>query len=642
VRRGRFGFRSGAAAWTPASLGAALKGWYVADTDVFSDAGTTPATDGQTVQQWNDQSGNGDHISQATGGDRPAFRATGINHLPGVHFEALYLATAADAVTLGGDELSVFLAIQANEIQSNGRIVSFIATGQSEDWNTVLSAVVLMGKSGTNAGPYRNGEKGSFTIDQDTPIRIGVVFDGTDCTTYLDNVGQTPVGSTGTFGATGTLGLGGRPDGGSRVSNVIVAAMIVTDSAVSLADRAKIDTYLLSKIQHVPFITTVATHHNNEGTTLAIPLTATSSLDEAVTWSITGGAQSANFELSGSLLRRASNATGTFTGSDEVVSVRATGDDTGLTSDLTITVRVGDLNAGATKDIIIVSDAGADADDMAAFGVAIKRHLDGNINILAAISSSNLDSGAGCIRATLDHYGLPGVPVGAYQGTTGGYTDVYSEEVRDEFGTPGLSRTAFVDSTTLLRQIAATATRDFDIVSIGSLSPLALFRQSAADVISASNGNTLATNSVTQLIVMAGDYPNGTNEFNMARDAASSKDVGDNWPTPVIWHGFSIGDSVTSGPPAGASGATDPIKRAYDLQGSPTRPSWDPLAVLYACDGAGSNFSMGGSDGTNTISLVGPGNNAWTSTAGNDSYVSTVASDAALGAEIDAILDALI
>jgi hypothetical protein len=37
----------------------------------------------------------------------------------------------------------------------------------------------------------------------------------------------------------------------------------------------------------------------------------------------------------------------------------------------------------------------------------------------------------------------------------------------------------------------------------------------------------------------------------------------------------------------------------------------------------------------------GAGDNAWTATAGNDSYVSKVASDATLGAELDAILAVL-
>ncbi len=237
------------AEWAPTDLGAALIAWYDANLEVFNDAGTTPATNTQAVQQWNDQSGNDYHLSNADSGTRPHYFTAGFNGVKGIRFEAQFLATAAAALALGGDELSVFLAIQINEVQGNGRIVSFIATGQAEDWNTVLSAVVCMGKSGTNIGPYRGtSDKGSFTVVQDAPITLGIVFDGVDATTYFDNVAQTsPVASTGTFGATGMLGLGARPDGASAVIDIVVAEMIVTNSAIAAGDRNDLEAYLVAK-----------------------------------------------------------------------------------------------------------------------------------------------------------------------------------------------------------------------------------------------------------------------------------------------------------------------------------------------------------------------------------------------------------
>lgn len=56
---------------------------------VYSDAGTTPAPDAGAVQQWNDLSGNGHHVSQATAGARPTYRAAveSLNGLPGVEFD---------------------------------------------------------------------------------------------------------------------------------------------------------------------------------------------------------------------------------------------------------------------------------------------------------------------------------------------------------------------------------------------------------------------------------------------------------------------------------------------------------------------------------------------------------------------------
>lgn len=74
-------------AWTPASV-SGLVVWFKADVAVYSDLGTTPITDGGSVEQWNDQSGNGFNFTQTTLGNRPTWsNTTGtINGLPIVKF----------------------------------------------------------------------------------------------------------------------------------------------------------------------------------------------------------------------------------------------------------------------------------------------------------------------------------------------------------------------------------------------------------------------------------------------------------------------------------------------------------------------------------------------------------------------------
>lgn len=60
--------------------------WLSADRDVFSDAGTTAASNGNNVQQWNDRSGNGRNASQATLANRPGYITGIINSLPVLSF----------------------------------------------------------------------------------------------------------------------------------------------------------------------------------------------------------------------------------------------------------------------------------------------------------------------------------------------------------------------------------------------------------------------------------------------------------------------------------------------------------------------------------------------------------------------------
>lgn len=60
--------------------------WLKADAGAYHDAGVTLATNGQAVQQWNDQSGNGRNVAQATGGKQPLY-VTGVhNGLPVIRF----------------------------------------------------------------------------------------------------------------------------------------------------------------------------------------------------------------------------------------------------------------------------------------------------------------------------------------------------------------------------------------------------------------------------------------------------------------------------------------------------------------------------------------------------------------------------
>jgi hypothetical protein len=50
--------------------------YYAPDSDVYSDTGSTLALDGENIRQWNDQSGNGNTLNQATAVDQPIYRTS--------------------------------------------------------------------------------------------------------------------------------------------------------------------------------------------------------------------------------------------------------------------------------------------------------------------------------------------------------------------------------------------------------------------------------------------------------------------------------------------------------------------------------------------------------------------------------------
>lgn len=62
--------------WTPSELGSALALWLDA-----ADSSTI-TLNGSTVAQWQDKSGNGRHVSQATAANQPTYNLTGFNSKP--------------------------------------------------------------------------------------------------------------------------------------------------------------------------------------------------------------------------------------------------------------------------------------------------------------------------------------------------------------------------------------------------------------------------------------------------------------------------------------------------------------------------------------------------------------------------------
>ena len=117
-----------------------------------------------------------------------------------------------------------------------------------------------------------------------------------------------------------------------------------------------------------PTITSATTANNAENSVLAHALTA----NETVTWTITGGADQARFELSGSTLRWASNGTKDYetpndadTNNTYVVQVTAT-DTAGNATNQTVTITVTDVAEGVAFELAYVDHQEVTADGASA------------------------------------------------------------------------------------------------------------------------------------------------------------------------------------------------------------------------------------------------------------------------------------
>jgi hypothetical protein len=224
-----------------------VKLWLKGNAGVYSDAGSTLATNGQTVQQWNDQSGNANNSSQATSGARPILRSTGINGLPAIEFDGVDdMLTVADTAALRlAPSLTLFVVFKRGETTrtSEGILDKLVNSGNFDGYGLYLSnhnPAIFINTNSTN-----NNFTSFGTADTTAHVLSASITYGGSCKAYLD----------GTNKVTAT-------DGGSSVTETqpfrigrhewatnphfqgLFGELLVYSGALVDADRQAVESYL--------------------------------------------------------------------------------------------------------------------------------------------------------------------------------------------------------------------------------------------------------------------------------------------------------------------------------------------------------------------------------------------------------------
>ena len=114
------------------------------------------------------------------------------------------------------------------------------------------------------------------------------------------------------------------------------------------------------------------------------------------------------------------------------------------------------------------------------------------------------------------------------------------------------------------------------------------FSTNLARLLASPGGAALVGRKVRLLSVMAGHFPQGNPEYNVKTDIPSARAVFDQWPSPIVFSGFEIGQALlfpaTSIEHDFAWSDNHPVVDAYrDYMKMPyDRPTWDLTSVLYA------------------------------------------------------------
>ncbi|KAI1110277.1 inosine/uridine-preferring nucleoside hydrolase [Nemania sp. NC0429] len=298
------------------------------------------------------------------------------------------------------------------------------------------------------------------------------------------------------------------------------------------------------------------------------------------------------------------------------------------------------------KNLIIDTDLFSDVDDAGALLLAATSP---GANLLAVNVNYPSSFSALAASAILAHYGRPEVPVGIRRPLTNAtFFDSWFYEL-GEYASKiafrwsggslpwGRAEDAW-DPVALYRKVLAEAEDgSVTIASIGFLDNLSALLNSTADSYSDLPGRELVARKVSELVVMGGEYPSGR-EFNFwGSNASLTTHVVNTWESRVVFAGIDVGEHVKSGGRLMAEGPDeDPVRKAYIYYSYyAPRPSWDPLAVLYAIHGLGDLFEFGNEYGYNHVEADGFNRWIWDPKVRNQFFLRLAVDNETAAAELD-------
>ena len=232
----------------------ALLAHYEADSEVFTDAGTTPAADGEAVYQWNDQSGNGNHLTQTTSGDRPLYQTAEQNGLAGIQFVSTDFIGRAGTIFTNGPA-TVYVAAKVTDSTASGAL---LFDGENDTTAEYYALYNLSSATGVVRWWARNGATGDSYVETSTTYSTGTTYiftgqeeaSGAGRSVELNGAGtgNNSVAVGDTPRTSSTFRLGYLAD--STPSNAFVGyifEVLVYGAAHDATERAEVESYLTTK-----------------------------------------------------------------------------------------------------------------------------------------------------------------------------------------------------------------------------------------------------------------------------------------------------------------------------------------------------------------------------------------------------------
>ncbi|MFC2111890.1 nucleoside hydrolase, partial [Bacteroidota bacterium] len=233
-------------------------------------------------------------------------------------------------------------------------------------------------------------------------------------------------------------------------------------------------------------------------------------------------------------------------------------------------------------------------DDVGAIAILHALADSGKCEILATISSNKYPFIGPTIEAFNRYFKRPDIPIGVPKGGGVNHTNRnhWNDSIVYKYLPEKKTNEDYPSAVKVYRQVLASQPdKSITIVTVGFTTNLANLLKSGADDYSPLEGRELIDKKVKKWVAMAGEFPEGY-EFNVYKDAEASYYTFNHWPTPVLFSGFEIGNSILTGHQVAESGsAGNPVAWAYQYnlktwEGKhvKNRQSWDQTAVLCSIE----------------------------------------------------------
>ena len=198
--------------------------------------------------------------------------------------------------------------------------------------------------------------------------------------------------------------------------------------------------------------------------------------------------------------------------------------------------------------IIFDTDIGGDADDLGALVMLHNLMSRGECELLAVMSWTTERYAVPAIDAVNRYYNHPEIPIGVRKD---GISDVewnYNRAIAEHFKHRLTYETAR-EATGLYRKIlAGSADRSVTIVTVGPLENIRKLIDSPPDQYSDLDGMALIHRKVKEFVVMGGQFPSGTDEWNFNGNMPGvTRYVLDHIDVPVTFSGFEVGRAIQTG-----------------------------------------------------------------------------------------------